>query len=290
MIVQNAAPMPEFCLVSGLILTRKPLQIDVYLMRHGLLSRGILMIDNIAAFLNGEEMSHEKACRPKPVASGLLSGTRIATTMGWRPVEALAEGDRVLTFDAGLQQISRVSRIRLWDGSEGCPTGLWPIQVPPGVLGNRTNMEVLPGQGVMIESDAAEELYGDPFALIPAQAIEEKPGVYRSKPRGELEVIVLQFSSEQVVFSDTGALFFCPSTLDALDRADALANDHLTYRVLSLNEARSLVGYIDDDNERGASAASTADAWSAAVLAFARSKLSSETSRGLNAEPRRALI
>lgn len=249
------------------------------------------MIDNIAAFLNGEEMSHEKACRPKPVASGLVSGTRIATTMGWRPVEALAEGDRVLTFDAGLQQISRVSRIRLWDGSEGCPTGLWPLHVPPGVLGNRTEMEVLAGQGVMIESDAAEEIHGDPFALIPAQAIESKKGVYRSQPRAELEVVVLQFSSEQVVFSDTGALFFCPSTLDALNRADAvLSPDYPAYNILSLEEAKALMGYTDEGTKRAAPAASTADAWSAAVLAFARSKLSSDTSRDLGAEPRQALI
>lgn len=249
------------------------------------------MIDNIAAFLNGEEMSHEKACRPRPVASGLLSGTRIATTMGWRPVEALAEGDRVLTFDAGLQQIAKVSRIRLWEGSEGCPSGFWPLQVPPGVLGNRKEMRVLPGQGVMIESDAAEELYGDPFALIPAQAIEDKPGVYKAQPSREIEVVVLQFDEEQVIFADSGALFFCPAALDAFGRVGALAPTEVAgYRILSLSEAQTLIGYLGDDPDRATPAASTADAWSAAVLAFARSKLSSEASRGLGTEPRGALI
>lgn len=249
------------------------------------------MIDNISAFLNGEEMSHEKACRPKPVASGLVSGTRIATTMGWRAVEGLVEGDRVLTFDAGLQPILRVSRIRLWHGSDGCPSGLWPMRVPTGLLGNRTEMEVLPGQGVMVESDAAEELYGDPFALIPAQAIENKPGVERSQPREDLEVVVLQFDTEQVIFADTGALLFCPSTLDALLRADvATSNTPPAYNLLSLKDARALIGIMGDDTERATPATSTADAWSAAVLAFARSKLTGEAPSSLNVHPHGAMI
>lgn len=247
------------------------------------------MIDNIAAFLNGEDMSHEKACKPRPMASGLVTGTRIATTMGWRPVEALAEGDRVLTFDEGLQQITRVSRIRLWDGSEGCPPSFWPIHVPVGALGNRTAMDVLPGQSVMVESDAAEEIYGDPFALIPALAIEGNDGVHRVSPSDELEVVVLHFATEQIVFADNGALFFCAAGLDTSARtATAPIPEHPAYKVLSLQEARLLAGYLEDDRERAAPAASTADAWSAAVLAFARSKLSSGAPRGVGTEPRGA--
>ncbi|MEM6480878.1 MAG: hypothetical protein AAF681_03455, partial [Pseudomonadota bacterium] len=158
-------------------------------------------------------------------------------------------------------------------------------------LGNRTEMEVLPGQGVLVESDAAEELYGDPFALIPAQAIDDKPAVARSRPGRELEVIILQFETEQVVFSDTGVLFFCPSTLDALDRTDAAMSEAQTpYKMLSLQDARVLVGYMGEGKERATPAASTADAWSAAVLAFARSKLTGETSRHVGAQPQSALI
>ncbi|MEM7076625.1 MAG: Hint domain-containing protein [Pseudomonadota bacterium] len=234
------------------------------------------MLDNIAAFLNGEDITHETASRPRPLALGLLAGTRIATTMGWRPVDALAQGDRVLTFDEGLQQITRVSRVRLWDGSEGCPESFWPLHVPPGALGNRTAMDVLPGQGVMIESDAAEEIYGDPFALIPAQAIEGRPGVERAAPSGDLSVIVLHFASEQVVFSDNGALFYCPASYDAMSGSDTAPPQPL-YTLLSLAEARRLTEGPSASTERPVPAASTSDAWSAAVLAFARSKLSRDS-------------
>ena len=37
--------------------------------------------------------------------TGLVAGTRIATAMGWRAVEAIAVGDLVLTFDNGLQPV-----------------------------------------------------------------------------------------------------------------------------------------------------------------------------------------
>ncbi|MEQ8255971.1 MAG: Hint domain-containing protein, partial [Roseovarius confluentis] len=90
------------------------------------------------------------------VKSGLISGTKVATGMGWRPVEAIAAGDKVLTFDGGLQTITKVSRVGLWSGQDHCPRQFWPLEVPAGALGNREVMRVLPGQNIMVESDAAE--------------------------------------------------------------------------------------------------------------------------------------
>ena len=40
--------------------------------------------------------------------SGLVSGTHVASNMGWRAVEALSLGDLVLTFDhGGSEQVHR---------------------------------------------------------------------------------------------------------------------------------------------------------------------------------------
>ncbi|WP_241525652.1 Hint domain-containing protein [Pseudophaeobacter leonis] len=39
---------------------------------------------------------------------GLLAGTHVASNLGWRPVEALCAGDKVLTFDHGMQTIVEV--------------------------------------------------------------------------------------------------------------------------------------------------------------------------------------
>ena len=42
----------------------------------------------------------------------------------------------------------------------------WQMNVPAGALGNREDMTILPHQPVLIESDTAEEMTGDPLALI----------------------------------------------------------------------------------------------------------------------------
>lgn len=198
--------------------------------------------------------------------AGLISGTRVATEMGWRPVEAIAEGDTVLTFDAGLQTVQKISRIRLWSEDEPCPRQFWPLEVPAGKLGNRDFMHVLPGQSVMIESDAAEDLYGDPFSLIPAVAIEGTNGVERVPPSGDMEVIVLHFVEDQIVFANNGALFLCPACHDILQTAAAPEEARSHYAILSMDEARFLAVHLEEETV-AFQASPAQDAWSAAAMA-----------------------
>ncbi|MGK7651825.1 Hint domain-containing protein [Roseovarius sp. B08] len=199
------------------------------------------------------------------VKSGLISGTKVATGMGWRPVEAIAEGDRVLTFDGGLQTVTKVSRIRLWSGQDHCPRQFWPLEVPVGALGNREVMRVLPRQNIMVESDAAEDLYGDPFTLIPAEAIEGLYGVARTPPDDDVEVVVLHFAADQVVFGEDGALFFCPGFADMIDAAFT-EEPRPFYSVLSMDEARFLAAQIEDEIA-AVCGNSPQDIWAAAVPA-----------------------
>lgn len=199
------------------------------------------------------------------VKSGLISGTKVATGMGWRPVEAIAAGDKVLTFDGGLQTITKVSRVGLWSGQDHCPRQFWPLEVPAGALGNREVMRVLPGQNIMVESDAAEDLYGDPFTLMPAEAIEGLYGVARTPPECDVEVVVLHFAADQVVFAENGALFFCPAFADMVDAAFA-EEARPFYSVLSMDEARFLAVQIKEEIGTACSNSSQ-DIWAAAVPA-----------------------
>ncbi len=170
------------------------------------------------------------------VMSGLIEGTGVATAAGWRPVEAIAVGDKVLTFDAGMQPVTRVERRALWSGETNCPPLFWPLEVPVGAVGNRKAMRLLPNQGVMLESDVAELVYDDPFALLPALALEGVDGVHRVPPRHGIEAVVLYFDSDQVIFADSGMLFFSPSSRDLLDHADK-DDDMPLYSLLPLDEA-----------------------------------------------------
>jgi len=178
--------------------------------------------------------------------SGLKSGTRVATAIGWRSVEALAEGDLVLTFDAGLQRITKVTRQVVWSGRSACPKRFWPLNVPAGALGNRKALTILPDQYVMIESDVGEDLFGDPFSLISARALDGVNGITVAPPEHEMEAVILHFESDQVVFAESGVLYYCPSACGLLDQA---MNERVgpPYTALTAEDADVLVMCIESE-------------------------------------------
>jgi hypothetical protein len=186
---------------------------------------------------------------PGGTASGLVAGTKVATTFGWRPVEAVVPGDKVLTFDAGMQTVTQISRGELWRRDEPCPKSLWPLAVPVEALGNAQAMVLLPEQSVIIESDVGEELYGDPFTLIPAAALEGFRGIHRIEPVRGIEVVTLHFTRDQVIFGSAGALFFCPSAR-SLTMSDTTDGTEGEYVALGYEDACFLIGCISiDDGE-----------------------------------------
>lgn len=134
---------------------------------------------------------------------GLLAGTRIATTLGWRPVDCIAVGDTVLTFDHGVQTVVAVTRAVMPDQ---LPAFARPILVPVGALGNETRLILLPDQSVMVESDAAEALFGDPFAILKARDLVGLRGIERVDAGPLPDVVTLHFAQHEVLHADGGAL------------------------------------------------------------------------------------
>lgn len=178
------------------------------------------------------------------VQSGIVAETKVATSSGWRGVDAIAVGDKVLTFDGGLQVVTGITRRKLWNGEMDCPQRFWPLEVPAHALGNIEVTYLLPNQGVMVESDAAEEMLGDPFALIPAKALVGLRDIAPVFPHREMEIISLHFEEDQIVFANSGALFFCPTEADLLRDAFE-APKKTAYDVLPMQEALALASYIE---------------------------------------------
>lgn len=178
--------------------------------------------------------------------SGLMTGTRVATALGWRAVEAVSEGDLVLTFDAGLQRVTKVTRQVIWDADGPCPKRFRPLHVPAGALGNRGDLYLMPDQYVMVESDAGEELFGDPFSLLMSHTLEGMNGIEAISPDKGLEAIVLHFENEQVIFAESGVLFYCPTAYGLLSEA---VSEHVgaPYKALQKDEADILVMCIEAD-------------------------------------------
>ncbi|WP_299349876.1 Hint domain-containing protein [uncultured Shimia sp.] len=142
---------------------------------------------------------------------GIVEGTQVATQAGWQPAETLRAGDEVLTFDGGMQRVTAVLRDEVWSGLDQCPEALWPLLVEAETIGNQNDLLVMPHQGVLIESDDISDRWGDPYAVIPAAALEVLEGVERHEPYGTVEVVLPVFEEDQMVFADHGALMFCQS-------------------------------------------------------------------------------
>jgi len=181
------------------------------------------------------------------ITAGFVAGTKVATMIGWRAVEAIAPGDLVLTFDGGLQPVREVRRHVIWGGGREHHRH-WPLFVPSGALGNQSEMWLLPEQTVLVESDVAEDLTGDPFALIPARALEGFRGITASAPAARLEIVQLVFGTDEVAFANIGALFYCPADRDILAaiRAEVTAPGH-GYQVLDFDRAEAVVTLMEMD-------------------------------------------
>ncbi len=152
----------------------------------------------------------KKPDKALPRAGGLTKGAFVATPDGWCPAENLVPGTLVLTFDDGLKRLRELRRQGIWTGKGPFPELTWPLDVPRGVLGNRSAMLLPPDLNLLIESDLAEELYGDPFALIPIKALDGVLGIERTPPNGPQEVVNLIFDADQVIFVNGSSLVHCP--------------------------------------------------------------------------------
>lgn len=175
---------------------------------------------------------------------GIVAGTKVATPQGWRVVEAVAPGDQVLTFDGGMQTVVQVKREVIYANADTDTPESWPLTVPADALGNAAPLTLMPKQAVLVESDTAESVFGDPFAMLPAEALDGFRGITRCKPHGRFEVVVIQFARDEVIFANVGALFFCPRAVDMLE----VASEPADYNVMPLEQADLLVSFLEEED------------------------------------------
>lgn len=140
------------------------------------------------------------------VAEGLYALTPVATPDGWVRAGSLVPGALVMTFDGGPAHIASISEHRL---DSGAPRAAWPLQVPMGVLGNAEPAILLPEQGVMIDSDLADDLFGEPFVTVPASALEGWRGVTRIPPVAQM-VVKIAFDTPELIYAGGDMIVVCP--------------------------------------------------------------------------------
>ena len=169
---------------------------------------------------------------------GFFAGTHVASNLGWRLVEALSVGDRVLTFDHGMQEIIELHRETILMTDDILMDPQCPIYVPQDALHNRVPMWVMPDQGILVESDLAEDVLGDPFVVVPACALEGYRGIHRGPAGHRLELVMPRFAQDEVIYLEAGLLGFSATPNSILETATP--KDGL-YRILQQDDARDLI-------------------------------------------------
>lgn len=169
---------------------------------------------------------------------GVMAGTAIASSDGWRPVEALAVGDRVWTFDNGLRPILEIRRTvfgRTQLDREKAPA---PLVIPAAALGNEADITLLPHVGLLLECENASDAMGDPFAVIPITALDGICGIHRAPAQRRMEVFSLIFAEEEVIYIDSGLLIHCPLDADG-------SSDEAFYDVKTPQAAKAILTDLD---------------------------------------------
>lgn len=189
------------------------------------------------------DRSYSRALRE----DGMLDRTQVSTPRGWIHVESIDAGDEVLTFDGGTQRVVRVLRSTIT--RKGMPQSkAFVMHVPARVLGNDSDLRLMPNQEVIIESDEAEATHGDPFVLVPAMMLEGYRGIKRVEFTQDLSLHMLMFDQEQIVHVSGGALLSCRSQADFSPLGAAAGGRQAkTNSRLPVDELERLIATLRDD-------------------------------------------
>ncbi|WP_417205660.1 Hint domain-containing protein [Antarctobacter sp.] len=148
-------------------------------------------------------------------------GTRIATPVGWVPVEKLRPGAAVFSRDHGTVPLR-------WTGVDVVSAQtlrqnrkLRPIRITAGALGPgipQRDLVVSPQHRILVASAIAMRLYGAPEILVPANKLLPLPGVRREPARKGTRYYHLLFDRHEVILAEHAAaesLLVTPASLGA---------------------------------------------------------------------------
>ena len=147
------------------------------------------------------------------VSTGLVAGTLLETRDGWRAVETLGIGDAVQTLDGGLARILGLDRQTLREGAMASV-----IKIDGGHYDTCSDVALLPGQHLLLDTLNDTAVNGAPFAMISAAALLACPGARRQLVCTDIQVITPMFADEEVVYANSGILLHCPGIADGAGR------------------------------------------------------------------------
>ncbi len=139
----------------------------------------------------------------------MVVGTRIETSVGNIPVEALRAGDLVRTMDHGYKPLRYVKVSKaLHERSHAL------VLIRRGALGQDHDLRVHPEQRVVISGWPAELLFGTDEILATARSLVNARNIF-DYHRSAVDYVTVLLDSQQIIFAE-GVPIESPSTLAAM--------------------------------------------------------------------------
>jgi hypothetical protein len=176
---------------------------------------------------------------PKPaqlaqkLRHGILPSTPLATPEGWCQAGSLTAGDWLVTEGSGPLQLVAVEQ------SFRPEAAGWAMHVPALALGNSVPLNLMPGQLVLVEGEAALPHGGSTRALVPALALDGWRGVEPLVPLFPEAPVLLRLSAPALIQAGPGLWLACAGSL-----VDPVAAPAESAPALSLSAARPLVAAL----------------------------------------------
>lgn len=147
-----------------------------------------------ASTLNKTEELKTLDCAPKPL-NGLLTGSMVLTIQGYRAIETLKAGDRLITR-GGVRVLRDVTSIQ---------AQMRPIRISEGTLGcsrPKQDMMVAPNQEVLVRDWRAEVLFGSEQAVVSVARMIDGKHIAPVATSGIHTAYSLHFDQDEVFYAD----------------------------------------------------------------------------------------
>lgn len=166
---------------------------------------------------------------------GLLHGTKVATTSGWKPVERLVAGDLVRTLDHGFRELRRVCVDRIVVPGDERRAEHLPVLVPSRAAYNGRPVWLMPEQGMALDQGKLG-LGIEGLAVLPARMLSGVGRLRSGTPAQTFDVTSLFLDQDEVVFIEGGFQAYCPA-----GRMIGAAGATSTYEVADPEDADLLI-------------------------------------------------
>lgn len=132
-----------------------------------------------------------------------VKGTRILTAKdGYKPIEEISVGERVLTRDNGMQPVKWIAKSYFSQKMMAREPKYAPVCFAPNAIGNESSLRLSSQHRILIIGSVPEVHFGQSEVLVPAKAFLNASTVTRPEPEAMVTYYHLLLDNHELILSD----------------------------------------------------------------------------------------